>query len=198
MVAVQSRFIMNASNVNDITQDARLRVRMGLYSRAAILQQLVDIYELPEHGTTVVQQLIQSLWNQQREEESTWPDQPTDVEKLQAAFSRLEDEDRIICRMDYTCCQTCGDAEIGGEANESHTGFCFFHRQDTEAAVRGGGLSLRYSDLEEDSKDESLVHIGRKIAARRREEGLTVDWNGDPRKTIELYPFQWRVRLGRS
>jgi hypothetical protein len=69
---------MNASNINDITQDARLRVLSGLYSQAEILQQLIDIYELPEHGTTVVQQLIQSLWNQQLEEEARWPmNQPT-------------------------------------------------------------------------------------------------------------------------
>jgi hypothetical protein len=189
---------MNASNISDITQDARLRVLTGLYSQAEILQQLIDIYELPEHGTTVVQQLIQSLWNQQLEEEARWSDEPTDVEKLQTAFSRLEDEDRIICRMNFTCCQTCGNAEIGGEANESHIGYCFFHRQDTEGAVEGGGLSLRYGDLEEDSKDESVVDIGRKITARLREEGLNVDWNEDPKKTIELDPFQWRVRLGRS
>ncbi|PKX97932.1 uncharacterized protein P174DRAFT_508315 [Aspergillus novofumigatus IBT 16806] len=176
---------MDASNINDITQDARLQVLTGLYSQAEILQQLIDIYELPEHSTNVVQQLIQSLWNQQLEEETSWSDEPTDVEKLQTAFSRLEDEDRIICRMNFTCCQTCGNAEIGGEADETHIG-------------QGRGLSLRYGDLEGDSKDESVVDIGQKIAARLREEGLNVDWNENPKKTIELDPFQWRVRLGRS
>ncbi|GAQ07475.1 hypothetical protein ALT_4796 [Aspergillus lentulus] len=189
---------MDASNINDITQDARLRVLGGLYSQAEILQQLIDIYELPEHGTTVVKELIQSLWNQQLEEEATWPDEPTLVEKLQTAFSRLEDEDGIICRIDFTCCQTCGNAEIGGEANESHIGYCFFHQQDTETAVKGGGLSLRYGDFEEDSNNETVVNIGRKIVARLREEGLNVDWAEDPKKTIKLDPFQWRVRLNRS
>ncbi|GIJ99518.1 hypothetical protein Aspvir_001651 [Aspergillus viridinutans] len=132
---------MDASNINDITQDARVRVLTGLYSQEEILEQLIDSYELPEHGTTVVQQLIQSLWNQQLEEEASWPDQPTDVEKLENAFSRLEDEDHIICRMNFTCCGGCGNAEIGGEADESHIRYCFFHQQDTEAAVKGASAS---------------------------------------------------------
>ncbi|GFG00845.1 hypothetical protein IFM53868_10870 [Aspergillus udagawae] len=186
---------MNASNINDITQDARVRVLTGLYSQEEILEQLIEIYELPEHGTTVVQQLIQSLWNQQLEEEARWPDEPTDVEKLEDAFSRLEDEDCIICRMNFTCCQTCGTAEIGGEADESHIGYCFFHRQDTEAAAEGAGLSLRYGAFKNDKADESAVNIGRKIVARLREVGLNVDWDEDPKRTIELEPFQWRVRL---
>jgi hypothetical protein len=192
---LRSAIIMNASNINDITQDARVRVLTGLYSQEEILEQLIEIYELPEHGTTVVQQLIQSLWNQQLEEEARWPDEPTDVEKLEDAFSRLEDEDYIICRMNFTCCQTCGTAEIGGEADESHIGYCFFHRQDTEAAAEGAGLSLRYGAFKKDKADESAVNIGRKIVARLREVGLNVDWDEDPKKTIELEPFQWRVRL---
>lgn len=186
---------MNASDIKEITQDARLRLITGLYSQAEILEQLIENYELTEHSTTEVQQLIQSLWNQRLEEEATWSDEPNDVEKLQRAFSRLEDEDHIICRMNFTCCQTCGNAEIGGEANESHIGYCFFHQQDTEAAAEGSGLPLRYGIFTGKTTDESVVNIGRKIAARIREEGLNVDWDEDPKKTINLDSFQWRVRL---
>ncbi|KAF7118927.1 hypothetical protein CNMCM5793_008563 [Aspergillus hiratsukae] len=189
---------MNASNINDITTNARLQVRTGLYTQEEILQQLIDIYELPEQGTTVVQQLIQSLWNQQLEEEATCPINPPTSKSLKIAFSRLETEDRIISRMNFTCCRTCGNTEIGGEANETHIGYCFFHEQDTEGAVGGTGLLFRYGDFRDDSTDESMVYIGRKIAARLREEGLTVDWDENPKKTIELDPFQWRVRLSRS
>ncbi|KAF7177269.1 hypothetical protein CNMCM7691_005159 [Aspergillus felis] len=192
---LKSAFIMDAFNINDITQNARVRVLTGLYSQEEILEQLIDIYELPEHGKTVVQQLIQSLWNQQLEEEATWADEPTDVEKLDDAFSRLEDEDHILCRMNFTCCGSCGNAEIGGEADESHIGYCFFHQQDTEAAVKGTRLFLRYGIFKGKTTDESVVNIGRKIAATLREEGLKVDWDEDPKKTINLDPFQWRVRL---
>jgi hypothetical protein len=109
----------------------------------------MDISELPENGTTVVQQL-----------------------------------------MSFSCCQTRGNAEIRGKASETRTGSCFFHQQDTEAAVRGSGLSLRYSDVKVDSSHESIfLNIGRKIAARLREDGLNVDWDENPKKMIRLGRF---------
>lgn len=100
--------------------------------------------------------------------------------------------------MDSSCCRICGNAEIGGEANKTHIGYFFFHQQDTEGAVKSRGLSLRYGDVNENSTGKSVVNIGRKIAARLGEEGLNVDWDENPEKTIRLDPFHWRLPLSRS
>lgn len=86
-------------------------------------------------------------------------------------------------------------AEICGKANQTHIGYSFFHQLDTEVAVKGRGLSLRYGDFKENSAGKSVVNIGRKIAAELPEEGLNVDRDENPQKAIKLDPFQWHVRL---
>ncbi|RHZ59218.1 hypothetical protein CDV55_104453 [Aspergillus turcosus] len=146
----------------------------------------------------VPRQQAHSTLNPQLEEETRWRTGPTDAEKLQTAFSCLEDEDRIICCMKFSCCRTCGNAEIRGKANGKDIGYCFFHEQDIEAAVKDRGLSLRYGDVNKNSTGKSVLNIGRKIAARLREEGLHVDWGENPKKTINPDPFQWCIRLSQS
>ncbi len=78
--------------------------------------------------------------------QATWP-AVTDCDRLDAAFREL-DTAGIVARHSFTCCNTCGMAEIGGEVEpdrvEHVRGFAFYHQQDTEAAVQEGNLLLSY------------------------------------------------------
>lgn len=70
---------------------------------------------------------------------------PSDHDRLAAAFGTLEQRG-VLARMSFTCCQTCGNDEIGDErtpaepAEGSTYGFAewaftFFHQQDAERLV---------------------------------------------------------------
>ena len=84
----------------------------------------------------------------------TWSG-PSDYDRLQAAFDELE-ADRVVARMNFTCCNTCGTDEIDDErtplddAGDAY-GFrewqyTFFHSQDADRlAETPGVLYLTYS-----------------------------------------------------
>ena len=124
-------------------------------------------------------------------EQETWPDL-LDVDRLLRAFRDLETAG-IVARANFTCCQTCGTAEIGGEVPEGSAvrGYTFCHQQDVQAAVEGHGLYLSYGVLGDDSGD--AVRIGEEVVAALRSHGLAPDWSGDPGRRIEV-PMTWRER----
>jgi hypothetical protein len=120
-----------------------------------------------------------------------WETGPLDPDRLHAAFRAL-DAAGIIARADFTCCQTCGLAEIGAEIPEGDTrrGYTFCHRQDVEAAVHGRGIHLSYGSLADDTAPgEVAVEIIRTLTRH----GFEPEWNADLYKRI-FVPMTWRVR----
>ncbi|RSN68161.1 MULTISPECIES: DUF6891 domain-containing protein [Actinomadura] len=127
-------------------------------------------------------------------DQATWPDD-LDTDRLQRAFREL-DTSGIVARLDHACCQNCGLAELGGEvaAGDEPRGYVFAHRQDMEAAVDDGILTLAYGFFHEDTQPpEAQAAIGEDVAAALRRHGLSVDWNGDPRRRIDVR-LTWRRR----
>lgn len=131
---------------------------------------------------------------QLREERGTWPD-VTDNDRLERAFEALEAVG-IVARENFTCCQTCGHAEIGMELREGETarGYTFFHQQDTDTVAGGGALMLAYGPMVQGV--ESVATIGREVAEALRTAGLTVEWNGDVSKRIGV-AMKWQRRENR-
>ncbi|MEZ0228316.1 MAG: hypothetical protein ACAI25_06800 [Planctomycetota bacterium] len=114
----------------------------------------------------------------------------TDCDRLDAAFAELQ-ASGIVCRQNWTCCQSCGLAEIGGELGRASRGYVFFHQQDTEGAVETGSLFLAYgacSDVE--AEQLALAH---EIARNLRENGLEVEWDGDLGRRI-IVKMEWKKR----
>jgi hypothetical protein len=129
----------------------------------------------------------------------TWP-RVTDADRFSRAFRDL-DAAGIVARTDFTCCQSCGIAEIGGEVDEGAPvrGYVFCHRQDMERAVFGGGLHLSYGVFAPDAGPGSdpAVAIGQEIVRALERHGLTPSWNGEAGRRIHV-PLTWeRRRTGR-
>ncbi|MFI6771328.1 DUF6891 domain-containing protein [Streptomyces sp. NPDC050355] len=125
--------------------------------------------------------------------------------RVAQAFAALGAEG-LTARMDFTCCSRCGLGEMAAERAEGDRGFAFFHHQDTESAAEGHGLAVRYgsyADFEEASGEaparqapaDERAEIGRAVAAALGEAGLSVRWDGDPDRVIEVTPLDWRKRL---
>jgi hypothetical protein len=141
-----------------------------------------------------IERLTAELLEEHRRRQSQWVG-PTDCDRLDEAFAALEAEG-IVARQNFTCCQTCGHAEIWGEIEEVSAerdvdGYVFYHIQDTESACQGGGLYLAYGTTEGGPKE--LADIGRRIVRALERAGLTVRWNGSTGQRIGV-EMEWRLR----
>jgi hypothetical protein len=144
---------------------------------------------------SAIERVTAELFAKHRAEQLQW-DGPTDCDKLDAAFTRLE-ERGIIARQHFTCCSTCGEAEIGAEiqeANRSHpvVGYVFYHMQDTECAAACGSLYLKYGSVTCDLP--GAAEIGKAIAEELEAAGLKFEWVGDAKKAIQVVDLDWKRR----
>ncbi len=133
------------------------------------------------------------------EESSSWPP-ITDYDRLIYAFTRLEEEG-IVMRENFTCCGTCGHAEIGYEIDfyreqgRLAVGYAFFHQQGTDSAVDGYDLNFSYGSTVQDATGASDVAIGKRVADEMRKAGLKVDWNGELTMCV-MVGVKWQRRWG--
>lgn len=158
----------------------------------------VEEAELPV-STSLVQQLVPELLRARVRDQGGWP-AVTDCDRLDAAFADLT-RSGIVSRQNFTCCQTCGTAEIGAEiegeaaAGLVPRGYAFYHQQDTERAVEGGGLYVSYGAM--DGGDEPGVAVGREIVDTLMRHGLTCDWDGSIAKRVRV-DLNWQRRIDAS
>ncbi|MCD9874281.1 DUF6891 domain-containing protein [Streptomyces guryensis] len=177
-----------------VEERVRLLLRCGYDSRARLAEAaeewLVDGDERPV-SRAQAQRLVDRLWMERVTEQAAWVG-TTDPERLTAAFEALNARG-ITGRENFTCCRSCGTAEIGGERAEGDRGFVYFHTQCTESAAAGRGLMLLYGRF--DGSEQTTAAVGREVVAALGAAGLSVMWDGDPDTAIEVTPLTWRKRL---
>lgn len=142
----------------------------------------------------IARELVREAVAAHAREQATWP-AVTDCDRLDAAFAELEGRG-IVCRQDFSCCSNCGEAEIGGEMADVEDdgreviGYVFYHQQDTERAVDGGGVYLKYGP---NTDGPDTAEIGQMITAAVMAAGLTADWDGDPNNAVRVR-LEWKRR----
>lgn len=117
------------------------------------------------------QHLADRMWLERVEEQAAWEGE-TDPERLTRAFAALE-EAGITAREHFTCCRTCGGAEIGAAGAPDARGFVSFHSQCTRGAAAGHGLTLLYGGF--DGSRETTAAVGREVAEAFGAVGLPVE-----------------------
>lgn len=125
---------------------AREAVWPGFATQKEVLEQLEDYWvgsrnhTPPTHSQAL--SIVQRVWAE-RSTELGGADGEDSHAALQGAFDQLEAAG-IVARMDFTCCQTCGHAEIGLEKEGGDPrGYTFFHHQDTQR-ICGGSVMLAF------------------------------------------------------
>jgi hypothetical protein len=123
-----------------------------------------------------------------------WPAR-TDSDRLTDAFHAL-DLAGIVAREDFTCCQSCGNSEIGDEVGDGvpARGYVYYHGQDADNAAEGGTLWLAYGSFD---KEIGREHIGEEVVAALRAEGLDVDWTHNAAQRIHVQLRWAKRRYGR-
>ena len=137
-----------------------------------------------------------------REQQASWG--PAPVSGLTRAFAELE-QIGIIGRENFTCCGTCGAAEIYDERDDSRAwrGYLFYHSQDTDGILEdretyvgyGAFLPTYFTQEEWEAKTEAemdaeYLRIVRPLMDEAREvlakHGIGFEWNGDLGTRIKL------------
>jgi hypothetical protein len=167
-------------------------VSAGFSSDSEIVDDAMEMVgdEHPGHDLRrVVRRIVAEEAKRHAGDVATWPE-VTDCDRLDRAFAALESSG-IVARQNFTCCQTCGVAEIGDELRRGSRGYAFFHQQDTAAAVGGGGLFLAFAATAE--SESAQLAIGSEVVAALTAAGLSPQWNGDAAQRIAV-PFDWKRR----
>jgi hypothetical protein len=119
---------------------------------------------------------------QHREEERRYPPL-TDCDRIERAFQKLQ-EQNIIARQHFSCCNSCGHRQIESEGiklmmrGQKKRGYVFYHKDDTERAARSGLLYLTFGAFTELALDEEKLENQAYIRSEIKGE-LKRDTNGE-------------------
>jgi hypothetical protein len=173
-------------------------VAAGFAAEGDIVETCVDAAE-DEGGADRrrVAHLVSRVLAKHKSEELGWQG-PTDCDRLDAAFARMEKEG-IVARQNFSDCGTCGAAEIQEEADALAAkgtkvkGYAFYHMQDTEGAVDGSGLYLSYGAIGSDG-DAADLKVGHTVLRTLKQHGLRAEWNGKIEQRIGIHDLKWQRR----
>lgn len=111
---------------------------------------------------------------QHREEERRYPPL-TDCDRIERAFQKLQ-EQNIIARQHFSCCNSCGHRQIESEGiklmmrGQKKRGYVFYHKDDTERAARSGLLYLTFGAFTELALDEEKLENQAYIRSEIKDE----------------------------
>lgn len=194
----------DAQKMEELVEELRGYVisdlRGGYVPVDEIVDRALEVVDAQPHGEALLRKHAQRILDDAiaayRAESAGWP-ALTDHDRLEQAFAALESQG-VVCRQNFTCCGTCGAAEIGGEMDATREGggevrgYAFFHMQDTERAIEGGGLWLNYGAVEDG--EAAALSIAQQIADAIAATGLRVEWDGDWNQRIHV-SLDWQRRL---
>ena len=130
--------------------------------------------------------------------------------KLDRAFEVLR-RAHVVAEPDFSCCNTCGHAEIEGDRDD--LGYVFFHQQDTERLAESGSTYLSYgifwpahiseeeykalsSSQREELYDATTIKLMKTVVIPiLQEHGIGVSWEGNVDTRILLTDVEWYAPL---
>lgn len=195
---------MNANDkpLDDVIDELRdmieTDVAAGFMELNDVVERAVDALDGEAHPVQLqaaASRLAEITFASHLRAQANWP-AVTDCDRLDAAFNELERRG-IVARQNFSCCLNCGSSEIWAEVDQAQEqgreirGCTFYHEQDTEGAVHGGGLHLAFQSTERG--DEAAARVGQEIAEVLRAHGLEYDWNGSGSMRIRVL-MDWKRR----
>ncbi len=175
-----------------LEESARELVAPAFLGRTEVHQLLCEQYAEDDEldlTDSDVESVLERVWGERLGAEATWDDEG-DYARVRDAFAALEAEG-VVARMSFTCCQTCGHAEIGDEKGAASRGYVFFHQQDAEGLAPGASeVFLAYGGFQ--VPDEV---VAREVVAALTSQGLAVEWDGTASQRVRVTGLDWRKRL---
>lgn len=174
------------------------QVRSGFYNlediQASIVEEIEDNGFEDEISEDWAHEQINLVYQELLKESENW-ETNNQTERLIAAFDELADAKIIALHYPgYTTDD--GEYEVEEveraliDNNEKSNGYCFYHGQDLERAVRGEGLYISFQKINNES-DAVSKEIAKKVVEVLEKHHLKVDWNGKASTRIFLPDFKW-------
>lgn len=174
------------------------QVRSGFYSlediQNSIIEEIEDNGFEDEISEDWAYEQIDNVYRELLSESKTWQ-APTLTERLIKAFDELAQQ-RIIALHYPGYTMEDGEYEVVEveralrENNEKSEGYCFYHGQDLERAVRGEGLLIAFQKIDNES-DVVSKEIAKRVVKVLEKNGFTVEWDGKANSRILLPSFKW-------
>jgi hypothetical protein len=148
----------------------------------------------PDLDAATLRAFLDAEFARKAAEEEGWPD-TTDCDRLDAAFAALAGEG-ILGLHDAGFTMADGHSEaaeaLADAPSGRYFGYAFYHRQDVERAIAGGGLWIAFDHVDGDVPDK--LRVGRLVGSALEKAGLRPVWEGDPEQRIALPGFDWKRR----
>jgi hypothetical protein len=178
----------------------RVEVLAGYRSERSLLAHVEEVVRGEGGDRDVVAELLayaRKVLDERVQEEVRWSE-PTTHDRLRRAFEALNARGILALEnAGYTLSEGWEVARVAAEMSyEPPRGATFFHGQDVERAVQGGGLMLAFGSFEEDPREREAADlaIAREVREALARQGLQTEWDGRVKTRIHLPPFEWRKR----
>jgi hypothetical protein len=181
-------------------------VRSGLYDEGAIIEAVSELIageqgpDGAEMGDALApfRALVSAALAQAAAGERDFPPR-TDNDRLDDAFADLSARDIVTGQAVGLTVQE-GAALMdqavvemtGGDVGRLPRGSVYYHRQDLERALEGGGLSLAFTSYAE--HEGATADIGREVVHVLAHHGLSTRWDGTREQRIVVTPMRWQRR----
>lgn len=176
------------------------QVRSGFFSLEDIQESILEEIEDNGFGDEISEEWayehIDKVYDELLEESQTWQS-PTETERLITAFDDLAATHKITALHYAGYTMDDGEYEVVEiertliENGEKSEGYCFYHGQDLERAVRGEGLLIAFQKIDNVS-DSVSKEVAKKIVEVLEQHGLRTEWNGKADARILLSDFKWQ------
>lgn len=191
--------------LDDATSDQRSLINEWIwygYSRLETIQGWIEENAADGNGFDLawIQGFAERTMARKRAAEAGWPEL-TDNDRLDRAFARLNEQG--ICAVQWAghdmdegqeaVVDALREADEAGVAEDHYWGVCFFHSQDMDRALDGGGLLLAFDAIGSEVAAD-MVRVGQGVCEAMKREGLQTEWNGRADQRIELPNFCWQRR----
>ena len=185
--------------LDEETNDAiAVLTRSGFYDRETIMEIVCqEMFGPGEVDEAAVGKAIDAEMRALAAERATWPE-VTDCDRLDEAFGALNARN-IIALQNAGYTQSDGyddfqEAYARHPKKASVIGYCFYHGQDLERAVRGEGLWLAFGPVDPKREATDGPKVGAIIRDELQRVGLPVEWDGTFGQRISVPRFKWQKR----
>lgn len=173
-------------------------VRAGFYDKKRLTQIVAEeLYAPGELDPAEVAAAVDEEFAKHEAQKKTWP-AVTDCDRLYSAFAALNKRG-IIALHNAGFTQSDGYEDFRA-ALKNHpqratvVGYCFYHSQDVEHAVRGEGLYLAFGPVQAKDEETKGAEIGKLVREELERAGLKVQWDGTFATRMSIPQIVWQKR----
>ena len=173
-------------------------VRRGFETRDEIVEIFSEeLYRPGELDAAEVASAVDAALAVLESEKATWPSL-TDCDKLDNAFTALGARG-IVGLQNAGFTQSDGyedfrDVYENLPRRDKIIGYCFYHGQDLERAVKGQGLHLAFGPADPKNEEVEGPRVGAVIIEELARAGFVAQWNGTFGHRIFVPKIDWKRR----